>query len=72
MWCIGKLTPEYRARMYDVIDLYHRPYNPAEPVICVDEKSKQLLDETRKAIPLKPGSPLKQDYEYVRYGTRNL
>jgi DDE superfamily endonuclease len=72
MWCIGKLTPEYRARMYDVIDLYHRPYNPEEPVICVDEKSKQLLAETRPAIALKPGSPLKQDYEYARHGTRNL
>lgn len=72
MWCIGKLTPQYRQRMYDVIDLYHRPYNPDEPVVCVDEKSKQLLSDTRVAIPRKPGMPLKQDYEYERRGTRNL
>lgn len=72
MWCIGKLTPVYRARMYDVIDLYHRPYNPEEPVVCVDEKSKQLLSDTRVPIACKPGAPSKQDYEYERRGTRNL
>ncbi|MEO0374092.1 MAG: IS630 family transposase [Cyanobacteria bacterium P01_A01_bin.17] len=72
MWCIGKLTPQYRARMYDVIDLYHLPYNPAEPLVCVDEKSKQLLADTRVAIAGKPGAPGKQDYEYKRNGTRNL
>ncbi len=72
MWCIGKLTPQYRQRMYDVLDLYHRPYNPDEPVVCVDEKSKQLLADTRVAIARKPGAPLKQDYEYERRGTRNL
>lgn len=72
MWCIGKLTPTYRARMYDVIDLYHRPYNPEEPVVCVDEKSKQLLSDTRVPITCKPGAVSKQDYEYERHGTRNL
>lgn len=58
--------------MYDVIDLYHQPYNPAEPVVCVDEKSKQLLSDTRVPIAGKPGTPVKQDYEYERHGTRNL
>ena len=72
MWCIGKLTPAYRARMYDVIDLYHRPYNSEEPVVCVDEKSKQLLSDTRVPIACKPGAVSKQDYEYERRGTRNL
>lgn len=72
MWCIGKLTPAYRARMYDVIDLYHRPYKREEPVVCVDEKSKQLLADTRVAIAPKAGASGKQDYEYERRGTRNL
>ena len=72
MWCIGKLTPQYRARMYHVIDLYHRPYNSDEPVVCVDEKSKQLLSDTRVPLAGKPGTPSKQDYEYERHGTRNL
>lgn len=72
MWCIGKLTPEYRRRMYNVLDLYARPYDPQEPVICVDEKSKQLLAETRVPLAMKPGYPQKVDYEYERRGTRNL
>jgi hypothetical protein len=72
MWCIGKLTPEYRRRMYNVLDLYARPYDPQEPVICVDEKSKQLLAETRVPLAMKPGHPQKVDYEYERRGTRNL
>lgn len=58
--------------MYDLLDLYALPYNARRPVICIDEKSKQLLGEKRKPIPQKPGSPLKYDYEYTRNGTRNV
>lgn len=72
MWCIGQLTPQYRQRMYEVLDLYARPYNPDEPVVCVDEKSKQLLAPKHPALPIKPGKPGKVDYEYERKGTRNL
>ena len=39
MWCIGKLTPEYIKRMEDILDLYERPYNKKEPVVCFDEDS---------------------------------
>ena len=72
MWCIGKLTPQYRARMYDLLDLYGLPYNRDEPVVCVDEKSKQLLADTRVPLVCKPGAARKHDYEYERRGTRNL
>lgn len=72
MWCIGKLTPQYRQRMYNVLDLYQQPYNRDEPVVCVDEKSKQLLAPSRPNLPLKPGQTTKVDYEYERKGTRNL
>lgn len=72
MWCIGHLTMQYRQRMYDVLNLYHLPYNPEEPVVCVDEKSKQLLASKRPALPLKPGQTQKVDYEYERKGTCNL
>lgn len=72
MWCIGKITPQYRQRMYNLLDLYERPYNRAEPVGCIDEKSKQLLAPIRPNLPLKPGQPEKVDYEYERKGTRNL
>lgn len=72
MWCIGQLTPQYRQRMYDVIELYHLPYNREEPVVCVDEKSKQLLASKHPALLLKPGQIQKVDYEYERQGTCNL
>jgi transcription termination factor NusB len=72
MWCIGKLTTEYRQRMYDLLDLYARPYQENEPVVCVDEKSKQLLEQPRAPIPANPGNPIKEDYEYKRAGTRNI
>lgn len=72
MWCIGSLTVEYRRRMYDLLNLYRRPFRPQEPVICLDEKSKQLLRDARTTLPAKPGAPEKQDYEYVRAGTCNL
>ena len=72
MWCIGKLTTEYRQRMYDLLDLYARPYRESEPVVCVDEKSKQFLEQPRVPIPASPGNPVKEDYEYKRAGTRNI
>jgi len=72
MWCIGELTAEYRKRMYDLLELYARPYNPREPVICLDEKSKQLLRQTRRPLARKPGTPAKEDYEYERAGTCNI
>jgi hypothetical protein len=72
MWCIGKLTEEYRQRMYDLLDLYARPFRPEEPVVCLDEKSKQLLGDSRAPLPLRPGTPVRRDYEYVRGGTCNL
>lgn len=72
MWCIGELTAEYRRRMYELLDLYARPHDPCEPVICVDEKSKQLLRETHRPLPAKSAIPAKEDYEYERAGTCNI
>jgi hypothetical protein len=72
MWCIGTLSEEYRRRMYDVLELYERPYRESEPVICIDEKSKQLIRESRRPLAMKPGVPMKCDYEYVRAGTCNV
>ena len=68
MWCIGRLTEEYRTRMYRLLDLYAQPYLAREPVVCIDEKSKQMLKDTRAPLPLKPGVLAKQDYEYKRAG----
>lgn len=72
MWCIAEITPEYRTRMYRLLALYARLYNKQYPVVCVDEKSKQLIEDVRGSIPLKPGSPAKYDGEYRRMGTRNI
>ena len=72
MWCIGKITGTYRDRMYELLGLYARPYDEREPVVCVDEKSKQLLPQTRAPLPAQPGRAAKEDYEYQRVGTRNI
>jgi len=72
MWCIAQITPQYRERMYRLLDLYQQAYDPKRPVICLDEKSKQLLDDIRKPIPMRPGRAALQDYEYKRGGTRNI
>jgi hypothetical protein len=58
--------------MEDVLEVYHRPFDPDRPVVCLDEASKQLLGETRTPLPPEPGQPERFDYEYVRNGTANL
>jgi len=58
--------------MEDVLAVYTRPHDPARPLVCLDEVSKQLVAETRIPIPMKPGRPACHDYEYRRNGTANL
>jgi len=58
--------------MEDVLAVYERPYNPENPVVLMDEKPYQLLDDFREALPIKPGSTEKTDYEYVRKGTCSI
>jgi hypothetical protein len=58
--------------MEKLIMLYRRKYNPKKPVICFDEKSKQLIEETRPMQSTKVGKVRRKDYEYKRNGTRNL
>jgi len=58
--------------MEDVLEVYQRPRDPACPMVCVDETSKQLIAETRVPITAKPGRPARHDYEYERNGTANL
>ena len=58
--------------MEDVLEVYQRPHDPAHPVVCLDETSKQLIAETRLPIPAKPGHPARHDYENERNGTANL
>ncbi len=57
--------------MEDVIDVYHRPYNADHPVVCVDEGGKQLVGDVREPLPVRAGSPAKEDCEYERGGVAN-
>lgn len=60
------------ASMEEVLDVYKRPYNPKRPVICMDESPKQLISESRQAIPMTKGREARIDYEYVRHGMANI
>ena len=63
---------EFVAAMEDVLDVYHRPYDPERPLVCLDEASKQLIGEVRQPLPPRPGQTEKYDSEYKRLGTSNI
>lgn len=58
--------------MEDTLDVYKRPYDPKKPMVCLDEASKQLIEETRMPIPASPGQEQCYDYEYKRNGVANF
>ena len=58
--------------MEDVLEVYSRPYNPAKPMICMDEKPFQLLSEVREPLLMKPNNMAKVDNEYKREGTCSI
>lgn len=58
--------------MEDVLDLYAQPYDPAFPLVCMDEASRQLIGQVVSPLPARPGQPQLQDYEYIRNGVCNL
>ncbi len=70
------IPPEANAafvwHLEDVLDVYHRPYDPRRPVVCLDETSRQLLAEVRAPLPVAPGHPARHDPEYARDGVVNL
>jgi len=72
MWCIPQLDAEYVEKMEDVLKVYEKPYNRAEPVVCLDEKPVSLHAEVRRVRPARPGHLAKRDSEYERCGTANV
>ena len=58
--------------MEDVLDVYQRPYDPERPVVCIDEKSKELRSTPRGSLPAEPDRHERIDYEYERNGTANI
>jgi transposase len=72
MWCVAELNERYIDSMEDTLGIYEKPYNPAEPVVCLDEKPVSLHADVRPPSAAKPGKPAKQDNEYERRGTANI
>jgi hypothetical protein len=71
-WCIAQPSARYVAKMEDVLEVYARPYDAKRPVVCLDEKSKELHGTPHGEQSLQPGRERRQDYEYTRNGTANL
>ena len=69
---MAELNADYLARMEDVLALYERPYDPKEPVVCLDDKPVALHADARPSRPARPGHVSKRDNEYVRCGTANI
>lgn len=58
--------------MEQVLDCYEKPYNPAYPVICFDERPCQLIEDVMKPMPIQEGKPKREDYHYKRNGTATV
>ncbi len=72
-WVIPpQANAEFVACMEEVLDTYEKPYDPACPVLCMDEQPVQLVQETRQPIPATRAHPQRVDYEYERAGTANI
>jgi len=72
MWCVADLNEEYIAKMEDVLATYEKPYDAAEPVVCLDEKPVMLHADVRRPSAAKPGREARRDSEYQRRGTANV
>jgi len=73
MWCIPpEQDAQFVCAMENVLEVYHRPYDEKRPVVCLDEKPRQLVKETRKVMAVRRGQADRYDYEYERNGTANI
>jgi hypothetical protein len=59
-------------QMGDVLEQYEGEYDSQQPVVCLDEKPYQLLEDTHEPLPMEPGEAKREDYTYKRNGTCNL
>lgn len=72
-WVIPpKADSEFVAQMEEVLETYAKAYDPAHPVLCMDEQPVQLLKETRQSIAATCDHPQRVDYEYERAGTASI
>jgi len=71
-WCIPKPSARFVAKMEDVLSVYQRPYDSCYPQVCLDEIHKTLRGTPRGDLPIEPGQPYREDYEYKRHGKCSL
>ncbi len=72
-WCIPtQADAEFVYHMEEILEVYTRPYSSARPQVCMDEINTQLLSESREPLPMEPGKPKREDYEYERQGVCNV
>lgn len=64
---IPEAGPDFVCQMEAVLEVYARPYDAARPVVCLDEKRKQLVKQTRQPFTDSRGTRYR-DYEYERNG----
>ncbi|MFN7542565.1 MAG: IS630 family transposase [Acidobacteriota bacterium] len=72
MWCVPELNDDYIACMEDTLQTYERPYDAAQPVVCLDEKPVTLHADVRPPSPAQPGREARTDSEYARCGVANV
>ena len=73
MWCIPpKQNAAFVCAMENVLETYQKPYDARFPRVCMDETSKQLVQETRLPVAARPGCEARFDYEYERNGVANI
>jgi hypothetical protein len=72
MWCVADLDEDYITKMEDVLGVYEKPYDPQQPVVCLDEKPVTLHADVRPTSPAVPGREARRDNEYERCGTANV
>ena len=72
MWVVADLDDDYIAKMEDVLETYEQPYDPQQPVVCLDEKPVTLHADVRPSSPVQPGREARRDNEYERCGTANM
>src|SRR5258708_3807406 len=72
MWWVAELNEDYITKIEGVLKTYEKPYDPQQPVLCLDEKPVTLHADVRPVSPAVPGREARRDHEYERRGTANV
>jgi hypothetical protein len=72
MWCVADLDEDYIAHMEDTLETYERPYDPQQPVVCLDEKPVTLHAEVRPFSAARPGREARRDKTNTSAAVRQM